>query len=29
MQGVGHLPNVRQPDWGDAIWSFLSAHPKP
>jgi polyhydroxybutyrate depolymerase len=29
MVGVGHLPNVRQPDWGNAIWSFLSAHPKP
>jgi polyhydroxybutyrate depolymerase len=29
MVGVGHLPNVRQPDWGNALWSFLSAHPKP
>src|SRR5262249_52501013 len=28
MHGVGHLPNVRQPDWGEAIWSFLSAHTK-
>ncbi len=29
MRGDGHIPNLRQPDWGDAIWDFLSAHPKP
>jgi polyhydroxybutyrate depolymerase len=26
MKGVGHLPNVRQPDWGNALWSFLSRY---
>jgi hypothetical protein len=26
MRGVGHLPNVKLPDWGDALWGFLSAH---
>jgi polyhydroxybutyrate depolymerase len=28
MMGVGHLPNVRQPDWGNALWSFLSGFSK-
>jgi polyhydroxybutyrate depolymerase len=26
---AGHLPHFAQPAWGDAVWSFLSAHPKP
>jgi polyhydroxybutyrate depolymerase len=29
LQGVTHVPNVKQPDWGHAVWEWLSAHPKP
>jgi polyhydroxybutyrate depolymerase len=25
MRGDGHIPNFIQPDWGNAVWSFLSA----
>jgi polyhydroxybutyrate depolymerase len=28
LTGSGHLPNVKLPDWGNAIWEFLSAHPR-
>jgi polyhydroxybutyrate depolymerase len=29
IQGGIHVPNLRTPAWGDALWGFLSAHPKP
>jgi polyhydroxybutyrate depolymerase len=29
MHGVGHVPNFRHPDWENAIWAWMSAHPKP
>jgi polyhydroxybutyrate depolymerase len=29
MQGVGHVPNFRQPDWGNTVLDWLMAHPKP
>lgn len=29
MQGAGHIPIFNQPDWGERVWGFLSAHPKP
>jgi polyhydroxybutyrate depolymerase len=28
-QGGIHIPILNQPDWGDNVWTFLSAHPKP
>jgi polyhydroxybutyrate depolymerase len=28
IHGAGHLPDFRQPDWADALWAWLSAHPK-
>jgi polyhydroxybutyrate depolymerase len=26
MRGDGHIPNLIQPDWGEAVWSWLSAY---
>jgi polyhydroxybutyrate depolymerase len=28
IQGGGHLPNFRMPDWGNAVYDWLMAHPK-
>jgi polyhydroxybutyrate depolymerase len=28
MKGVGHLPNVQQPDWADALWAWLTQYTK-
>jgi polyhydroxybutyrate depolymerase len=28
MKDVGHLPNFIQPAWPEAVWGWLSAHPK-
>ncbi len=28
VQGGGHIPTLPTPGWGDAVWAFLSAHPK-
>jgi polyhydroxybutyrate depolymerase len=29
IQGGMHIPNLNHPQWGEYVWSFLSAHPKP
>jgi polyhydroxybutyrate depolymerase len=29
IQGGVHVPQLGTPTWGNALWSFLSAHPKP
>jgi polyhydroxybutyrate depolymerase len=29
IQGGMHIPTLNQPAWGEDIWGFLSAHPKP
>lgn len=29
LSGSGHVPILQQPGWAKALWSFLSAHPKP
>jgi poly(3-hydroxybutyrate) depolymerase len=29
MQGGMHIPTLNQPQWGEYVWGFLSAHPKP
>jgi polyhydroxybutyrate depolymerase len=29
MQGGDHEPIFNQPQWGEFVWGFLSAHPKP
>jgi polyhydroxybutyrate depolymerase len=28
IQGGGHMDPLNEPAWGDALWSFFSAHPK-
>jgi polyhydroxybutyrate depolymerase len=28
IQGGAHIPGLSYPGWGNAVWSFLSAHPK-
>jgi polyhydroxybutyrate depolymerase len=27
--GGGHVPTFARPTWGEKVWGFLSAHPKP
>lgn len=29
IQGGDHIPIFNQPTWGETLWGFLSAHPKP
>lgn len=29
IQGGKHVPAFTRPTWGDDVWAFLSAHPKP
>jgi polyhydroxybutyrate depolymerase len=29
IAGGGHIPTLNQPAWGEDVWGFLSAHPKP
>jgi polyhydroxybutyrate depolymerase len=29
MQGSGHIPLLPQPQWGELVWTFVSAHAKP
>jgi len=29
MVGSGHIPGLESPTWGDLVWGFLSAHPRP
>jgi poly(3-hydroxybutyrate) depolymerase len=29
IHGGGHIPTLNQPQWGETVWGFLSAHPKP
>ena len=29
IQGGGHIPALAHPTWGDAVWAFMKAHPKP
>ena len=29
VQGGVHIPSLNHPTWGDTVWTFLSAHPKP
>jgi polyhydroxybutyrate depolymerase len=29
IQGGGHIPSLTHPTWGDSIWAFFAAHPKP
>jgi polyhydroxybutyrate depolymerase len=29
IRGGAHIPTPRQPSWGEAIYAFLEAHPKP
>jgi polyhydroxybutyrate depolymerase len=29
IQGGGHIPTLTHPTWGDSIWAFFAAHPKP
>jgi polyhydroxybutyrate depolymerase len=29
VQGGQHIPTLAHPGWGEAVWSFLDAHPKP
>jgi polyhydroxybutyrate depolymerase len=29
IHGGAHIPTIPYPGWGDAVWSFLSTHPKP
>lgn len=29
IQGGAHIPSLGYPGWGDAVWGFLSTHPKP
>ena len=29
IKGGSHVPTIHQPAWGEAIWTFLAAHPKP
>jgi polyhydroxybutyrate depolymerase len=29
IQGGTHVPFLNVPQWGDLVWGFMSAHPKP
>lgn len=29
IQGGSHVPSLNHPTWGDSIWAFFAAHPKP
>jgi hypothetical protein len=29
IDGGAHIPTLNQPAWGEDVWGFLSAHPKP
>jgi polyhydroxybutyrate depolymerase len=29
IQGGPHVPTFAQPNWGDDVWGFFAAHPKP
>lgn len=29
IQGGMHVPSLNRPEWGELVWGFLSAHPKP
>ena len=29
IQGGAHIPQLATPTWGNAVWSFMRAHPKP
>ncbi len=29
VNGGAHIPNLTRPGFGDALWSFMAAHPKP
>jgi polyhydroxybutyrate depolymerase len=29
IQGGSHIPSLNHPTWGDSIWGFFKAHPKP
>jgi hypothetical protein len=29
IHGAGHVPAFRMPDWPNAIWGWMSTHPKP
>lgn len=29
IHGGSHIPALAHPTWGDSIWAFLKAHPKP
>ncbi|MGD0527960.1 MAG: PHB depolymerase family esterase [Polyangiaceae bacterium] len=29
INGGTHIPTLNQPAWGEYVWGFLSAHPKP
>lgn len=29
IQGGAHIPGLNTPTWGELIWSFFKAHPKP
>ncbi len=29
IHGGGHIPALAHPTWGDSVWAFMKAHPKP
>jgi hypothetical protein len=29
VHGGIHIPTLNQPGWGETVWAFLSAHPRP